>query len=50
MEEKFEKWGVQLGVIGAEARDDGSQMVTVGIQVYFRGKITRLGERENSVF
>lgn len=35
---------VQLGVIGAMARGDGSQMVTVGIQVYFRGRITEFWE------
>lgn len=45
MQEKSEKWGVQLGVIGAEVGGDGSQMGTVGIQVYFRGRITGLGER-----
>lgn len=34
-----------MGVIGAEVGGDGSQMGIVGIQVYFRGRITGLGER-----
>lgn len=38
-----------MGVTGAVARGDGSQMVTVGIQVYFRGSITGLGEARGGI-